>query len=63
MKILDAVYTQDAVPPGPRLPLLGLPAFLENDLEFWLDPERRNVTVQPARPGEASDPSPLPTVI
>ena len=33
-----AVYTQDAVPPGPRLPLLGLPAFLENDLDVWLDP-------------------------
>ncbi len=42
-----AVYTQDAVPPGPRLPLLGLPALLENDLDFWLDPERRHVTVQP----------------
>jgi hypothetical protein len=42
-----AVYTQDAVPPGPRLPLLGLPAFLDNNLDFWLDPERRNVTVQP----------------
>jgi len=42
-----AVYTQDAVPPGPRLPLLGLPAFLENDLELWLDPERRYVTVRP----------------
>jgi hypothetical protein len=41
-----AVYTQDAVPPGPRLPLLGLPALLENDLDFWLDPERRHVTVQ-----------------
>jgi hypothetical protein len=25
-----AVYTQDAVPPGPRLPLLGLPALLES---------------------------------
>jgi hypothetical protein len=43
-----AVYTEDAVPPGPRLPLLGLPAFLDNDLDFWLDPEGRNVTVQPA---------------
>ena len=41
-----AVYTQDAVPTGPRLPLLGLPALLENDLDFWLDPERRHVTVQ-----------------
>ena len=41
-----AVYTPDAVPPGPRLPLLGLPAFLENHLDFWLDPERRHITVQ-----------------
>jgi hypothetical protein len=42
-----AVYTQDAVPPVPRVPLLGLPALLENDLDFWLDAERRQVTVQP----------------
>jgi len=42
-----AVYPQDAVPPGPRLPLLGLPAFLDNDLDWWLDPERRHITVQP----------------
>jgi len=42
-----AVYPQDAVPPGPRLPLLGLPAFLDNDLDCWLDPERRHITVQP----------------
>jgi hypothetical protein len=41
------VHTQDAVPPGPRLPLLGLPAFLDNDLDLWLDPERRHITVQP----------------
>jgi hypothetical protein len=41
-----AVYARDAVPPGPRLPLLGLPALLNNDLDFWLDPERRNVSVQ-----------------
>ncbi len=41
-----AVYDRDAVPPGPRLPLLGLPAFLENDLDFWLDPDRRQVTVR-----------------
>ncbi len=34
-----AVYTQDMVPPGPRLPLLGLPALLENDLDLWLDPD------------------------
>jgi len=37
----------DAVTAGPRLPLLGLPALLENDLDFWLDPERRQITVQP----------------
>jgi hypothetical protein len=42
-----AVHTEDALLPGPRLPLLGLPAFLENDLDFWLHPERRHVTVQP----------------
>ena len=42
-----AVYPPDAVPPGPRLPLLGLPAVLENDLDLWLDPERWHVTVQP----------------
>jgi hypothetical protein len=42
-----AVYTQDVTPPGPRLPLLGLPAFLDNDLDVWLDPDRRHVTVQP----------------
>ena len=42
-----AVYTTVAIPPGPRLPLLGLPAFLENDLELWLDPERRHITAQP----------------
>jgi hypothetical protein len=42
-----AVYTQDADSLGPRLPLLGLPAFLENDLDFWLVPEQRHVTVQP----------------
>jgi hypothetical protein len=42
-----AVYAQDAVPPGPRLPLLGLPTFLENDLDLWLDPGRRHVTVTP----------------
>jgi hypothetical protein len=41
-----AVYTQKAVPPAPRLPLLGLPAFLDNDLDWWLDPERRHITVQ-----------------
>ncbi len=42
-----AVYGRDAIPPGPRLPLLGLPALIENDLDFWLDPERCHVTVQP----------------
>jgi hypothetical protein len=41
------VHAPDTVPPGPRLPLLGLPALLENDLDFWLDPERRHVTVRP----------------
>jgi hypothetical protein len=24
----------------------GLPALLDNDLDWWLDPERRHVTVQ-----------------
>ena len=41
-----AVYTQDPVPTGPRLPLLGLPALVANDLDCWIDPERRHVTVQ-----------------
>jgi hypothetical protein len=41
-----AVHAQDADSPGPRLPLLGLPAFRGNGLDFWLDPERRHVTVQ-----------------
>jgi hypothetical protein len=41
-----AVYPPNAIPPGPRLPLLGLPAFLKNDLDWWLDPERRHITVQ-----------------
>jgi hypothetical protein len=41
-----AVYARDAIPPGPRLPLLGLPALLDNDLDWWLDPERRHITVQ-----------------
>jgi hypothetical protein len=41
-----AVYPPDAVPPGPRLPLLGLPALLDNDLDWWLDPEQQNITVQ-----------------
>ena len=41
-----AVYAQDADPIGPRLPLLGLPAFLDNKLDLWLDPDRRHVTVQ-----------------
>jgi hypothetical protein len=40
------VHTRDAVPPGPRLPLLGLPALLDNDLDWWLDPQRRQITVQ-----------------
>jgi hypothetical protein len=42
-----AVYTDEAIPPGPRLPLLGLPAFLDNGLDLWLDPDRRHITVQP----------------
>jgi len=29
-----------------RLPLLGLPSILENDLDWWLDPQRRDITVQ-----------------
>jgi hypothetical protein len=41
-----AVYAPDADPPGPRLPLLGLPALLDNDLDCWLDPDRRQITVQ-----------------
>ncbi len=41
-----AVYPPDAVRAGPRLPLLGLPAILKNDLDWWVDPERRDVTVQ-----------------
>ena len=43
-----AVHARDAVPPGPRLPLLGLPALLVNDLDCWRDPERRHITVQPS---------------
>jgi hypothetical protein len=42
-----AAYSREAVPLGPRLLLLGLPALLENKLDFWLDPDRRQVTVQP----------------
>jgi hypothetical protein len=41
-----AVYPSDAIPPGPRLPLLGLPAVLNNELDFWIDPEMRQVSVQ-----------------
>jgi hypothetical protein len=41
-----AVYPPDADPPGPRLPLLGLPALLDSGLDCWLDPDRRHVTVQ-----------------
>lgn len=41
-----AVYARDADPLGPRLPLLGLPALLHNDLDLFLDPELRQVTVQ-----------------
>jgi hypothetical protein len=28
------------------LPLLGLPALLDNDLDWWLDPQQRHITVQ-----------------
>jgi hypothetical protein len=41
-----AVYPPDAMPTAPRLPLIGLPALLDNDLDCWLDPERRCLTVQ-----------------
>jgi len=29
-----------------RFPLLGLPSILKNDLDWWLDPQRRHITVQ-----------------
>jgi hypothetical protein len=41
-----AVYAQNDVSAGPRLPLLGLPALLNNDLDLWLDPEQRQISVQ-----------------
>jgi hypothetical protein len=41
-----AVYPPDADPPGPRLPLLGLPALLDSGLDCWIDPDRLHVTVQ-----------------
>ncbi len=41
-----AAHPPGRVPAGPRLPLLGLPAILNNDLDWWIDPERREVTVQ-----------------
>jgi hypothetical protein len=40
-----AVYPPNTTPPAPRLPLLGLPAFLDNGLDWWLDPDRRCITV------------------
>jgi hypothetical protein len=40
------VYGPEADPPGPRLPLLGLPALLDSGLDCWIDPERRQVTVR-----------------
>lgn len=46
MKKGIAVYPSAGVPPGPRLPLLGLAALLNNDLDFWLDPDHRHVFVQ-----------------
>ena len=41
-----AVYPPDAATSSPRLPLLGLPSWLDNDLDLWLDPDRRHITVQ-----------------
>jgi hypothetical protein len=41
-----AIYPRDAEPPGPRLPLVGLPALVSNDLDCWIDPETRQITVQ-----------------
>jgi hypothetical protein len=41
-----AVYGQNDIPAGPRLPLLGLPALLNNDLDLWLDPQQRQISVQ-----------------
>jgi len=41
-----AVYPPEAVSLGPRLPLLGVAALLNNDLDFWLDPELRHVSLQ-----------------
>ena len=46
MSVGIAVYTPDADPPGPRLPLLGLPALLDSGLDCWIDPDRLHVTVQ-----------------
>jgi len=46
MHIGIAVHSQGAAPAGPRLPLLGLPAFLNNNLDWWLDPQQRHITVQ-----------------
>src|SRR5262249_16850522 len=40
------LHPPDTASPGPRLPLVGPPAFLHNDLDCWIDPERRHVTVQ-----------------
>jgi hypothetical protein len=41
-----AIYPLDMVRLAPRLPLLGLPALLDNGLDWWLDPDWRNITVQ-----------------
>lgn len=41
-----AIYPTDTDPPGPRLPLLGLPALLDSSLDCWIDPERRHVNVR-----------------
>jgi hypothetical protein len=41
-----AIYPRDGDPLGPRLPLLGGAALLNNDLDCWLDPNQRSVSVQ-----------------
>lgn len=41
-----AVYPRDADASAPRVPLVGLAAFLNNDVDFWLDPELRHVSAQ-----------------
>ena len=41
-----AVYPRDSLPQGPRLPLLGVAALVNNNLDFWLDTELRSISVQ-----------------